>query len=320
MQIGAISIQNDSLTPIQIKSIGEVIQKITFKQPNLIGLSTCFRHEIYFSHDQLDLHVKILLLKIEEELHSSFQYQLYLGDKCFEHLSKLMAGLDSPILGETHVLNQVKKAYIEEIGNKAISSELHFLFQKSLKLAKSLRYSQSAILGKESLEKKVCEKVLLKAGINDPILLVGNSDINRIIFNMLITLGFNSIFFASKSDIQFYHKKLKGCLSYEILKKWDQFTAVIIATYSKELLIVPKIEVIQTKLVIDLSMPKVTKDFSTDSIDYYDLDKITALIQENQAYLKDWKALQEKKIQTQVERQIALFYLRQLKKKQLANR
>ena len=320
MQIGAISIQNDSLTPEQINVIAETIQKITANQNDKIGLSTCYRHEIYFFHQDLDLEVKSLIQQIKNEVCAPFNYQIYLADKCFEHLSKLMAGLNSPILGETHVLNQVKKAYTESIKVKSLASELHFLFQKSLKLAKSLRFSQSAILGRESLEKKVCEKILKVVSPNEPILLVGNSDINRTIFNLLITLGYNQIFLASKSDVLFSHKKLKGCLSYDALNNWDQFSAVILATYSKERLISQLKEPRKTKILIDLSIPKVTENFITSQIEYYDLDQITQMIQETQVYLKDWKVIQERKIISQVERQMALFYLRQLKKRQLATR
>ena len=299
-----------------------MVEDITLDDCQVIGLSTCHRHEFYFTSSDLKEKYESIITIVQKLLNSSqIFHQAYFQLDCFYHLTKVMAGLNSPILGETHILNQVKKAYENSLKSHKRAAVLHYLFQKSLKLAKFFRSQRQDLFGNESLEKKVIELLQQKVNINDPILLVGNSSVNRTLLSRLINLGFSRIFLASRAEIKQENIGIEGYLTYDSLKKIEQFKAVIFATFSRELLISPVHKSDNLKLMIDLSIPKVTDQrFVSKEIDYYDLNMLTLQIQSKQKHLHVSKEEENLKILKQVERQVSLYYLRQLKKRQLLRR
>jgi glutamyl-tRNA reductase len=322
VQIGVICIFNDKLLPQEIILLNQLVEDITSDDPQVIGLSTCHRHEFYFSSADLEDKYRSILKSILTLLNrSSIDYQSYFQIDCFYHLTIVMAGLNSPILGETHILNQVKKAYENSLKQHKRPAVLHYLFQKSLKLAKFFRSQRQDLFGNESLEKKVIEYVLQHAKIDDPILLVGNSSVNRALLSRLINLHYKKIFLASRGDIKNENQSVASYLNFDALKNITQFKVVIFATFSQDLLVNEIKHSENLKLMIDLSIPKVTeRKLICQSIAYYDLNLLTLEIQSKQQHLQLTKEEENVKILKQVERQISLYYLRQLKKRQLLKR
>jgi len=71
-------------------------------------------------------------------------------------------------------------------------------------------------------------------------------------------------------------------------------------------------------LLIDLSIPRlVDPKAHFEGVEFFDLEMMNTIIQSKQIHLEDWKIDQERKLFAQVERQMILFYLKQLKKRQL---
>lgn len=315
MHIAVLSIFNDTLSKEQILHFNEKIESLS-ADPGIIGFSTCYRHEIYFS--ALDLEQK------KNEILSSCTlpgnltlpaYVYFAHEECFYHLTKVLAGLDSPILGETHIVAQVKKSYERHTLCSKKASPLHYLFQKAFKLAKAFRFQSASWWGAQSLEKQVVEKIAHHAARQDPILLVGNSSINQSLKSKLIHAGFQRLFIASRTQKGAFH------LGYDALKNMHQFKAVVFATASSYSLIQQPILSGELKLVIDLSMPKVADPacLPPNSL-YFDLASITQEIKTQQLHLHAVCQEEKKKLLVQVERQVSLYYLRQLKKRQLTSR
>lgn len=104
-------------------------------------VSTCNRTEIYAVVDQLHTgryYIKRFLsnwfnIPIEE-----FEQYLYIreSEESLEHLFRVTAGIDSMILGETQILGQVKKSFLEaqEIG--ATGTIFNRLFKQAITFAK----------------------------------------------------------------------------------------------------------------------------------------------------------------------------------------
>ena len=63
----------------------------------------------------------------------------YQEEDAIEHLFKVVAGLDSMVIGESEVLGQVKTAYKIALENKTIDSKLKRLFEYSFSVAKNVR-------------------------------------------------------------------------------------------------------------------------------------------------------------------------------------
>lgn len=147
-----------------------------------VPLLTCNRAEWYFSTQKpAQTHQRIVShIQAQAGVGSSCHLYTFFGLECFRHLGRVVAGLDSLFVGETEIQGQVKAAYEEARMKKVLPSELHFLFQRSLRTGKVLR-SRAHL----PLDSGLCEQVTQLIvdhiiGVNSPsVLLVGTSMINR---------------------------------------------------------------------------------------------------------------------------------------------
>mgnify|MGYP003312255723 CR=1 FL=1 len=105
----------------------------------LMLLSTCNRTEIYCESANGSDDIKNWLLSDQE--YKSFAKHLYIHQEedAIEHLFKVVAGLDSMVIGESEVLGQVKTAYKTALENKSIDGKLKRLFEYSFSVAKNVR-------------------------------------------------------------------------------------------------------------------------------------------------------------------------------------
>ena len=111
-------------TPLEIResiSLDEQSTKVFLKTcheilgiSDLLVLSTCNRTEIYYLSNE-DLNEKLIsLLSIHknintEDIRSYFNY--YHSQEAIQHLFHVTLGLDSSVLGDLQITNQVKRAY-----------------------------------------------------------------------------------------------------------------------------------------------------------------------------------------------------------------
>ena len=107
-----------------------------------VVLCTCNRVEVYGVSPEAVAQEKILeflstaagVASIED---SSFY--LYRGRQALEHLFRVASSLDSQIVGETHILGQVKESYQRAWQYGATARWLNTFFQKSFQVAKKVR-------------------------------------------------------------------------------------------------------------------------------------------------------------------------------------
>lgn len=226
-------------------------------------LSTCNRTEIYFSGKCLsELHTQILSVLRGAVLHP-FEHGLYsyFGEDCFTHLAQVTSGLDSAVTFETEIQRQVKMAYENACQDHPLSSELHFLFQKCLKVGKGARtlFPPGRSIGLEQIAFHVVQTFFKK--VEDlSILFVGNSEINRKIvsfFNkkskpkMVLATRHPQVELTEKNLLLCDLDQLGSCLDYDL---------VICGSYFHDYFIHRKdLESKQTfnlKLILDLAVPR----------------------------------------------------------------
>lgn len=235
----------------------EILNKIDFPQ---VILSTCNRFEVYFSNPDLtESHSQLLhLFQREFKKDCGFRLYSYFGNDCFRHLSRVTTGLDSAILVETEIQGQVKRAYLNA-QKKNLSRELHFLFQKSLKIGKSVR-SQIDLGHKVVDLTDVVAHLLgnLASYYTKPkILLVGTSQINVQILNRIDKQEFDLTVCSRSLEraeqiANLYHAQV---LPWSALKNWSNYDGLIFATNYPGLLI-EKTNLSSPKLILDLSVPR----------------------------------------------------------------
>lgn len=231
---------------------------------SIVLLSTCNRTEVYFSTDNLaETHSELLSL-LREEIAVAFEHKLYayFGADCFAHLCRVTAGLDSAIVAETEIQRQVKTAYHSASCDHFLKSEIHFLFQKSLKIGKGIRSSYSLPRGIPTLEKliyELCQKMLGKGPLS--LFFMGNSEINRKIIAYLWQKGIKEIslctrgLHAAEELKEHYPLQL---VHWQERERWQSADVLICGSNYPDYLITPEqlSSDCHNKIIFDLSLPR----------------------------------------------------------------
>ncbi len=265
MRIGVIGI-NFKSSPLEIREQFAKACQYCFgphalcpKMRDVILLSTCNRTEIYFSGEDLAVTHSEILAILREFIAVTFEQRLYsfFGLDCFNHLAKVAAGLDSAILAETEIQQQVRGAYRACCSVFSLSSPLHFLFQKSLKISKDIRSRFPLPKGLASLESVLFELI---AQPEKEILLIGNSQINRQIINFFQAKGACRMALCTRSlesVEEFAREKKIQIMSWNELPGFRNWDVVICATQHPTYVIGQDHQgAIKPQLLIDLSVPR----------------------------------------------------------------
>lgn len=119
----------------------------------VVLLETCNRVEIYASADHSVATGEIVrvLQAGGAELDNTGLFYRHDGEDCARHLFRVVAGLDSMVLGETEILGQVKKAYASARESERTGPLLHRLFQRAFRAAKQVRSSTDITRGAVSV-------------------------------------------------------------------------------------------------------------------------------------------------------------------------
>ena len=119
-------------------------------------LSTCNRTELYgVARDPAESvrRAKLFLAERAGVELSAIDDKLYVMRQpdSVAHLFSVAAGLDSMVLGETEIIGQVKDAYQAALNTRHTGKTLNNLFQRSLKVAKSVRTQTEIGVGRVSV-------------------------------------------------------------------------------------------------------------------------------------------------------------------------
>jgi glutamyl-tRNA reductase len=120
----------------------------------MLMLTTCNRVELYASAERAmstaDV-VRALQQAGAGEVENAEAFYRHDGEACAEHLFRVVAGLDSMVIGETEIAGQVKKAYEGARASGSAGPLLHRLFQRAFRVAKQIRSSTDITRGAVSV-------------------------------------------------------------------------------------------------------------------------------------------------------------------------
>lgn len=117
-------------------------------------LATCNRVEVYASAEQpvaTDEVIRVLRDSGAQEAERGEAFYRYEGEACATHLFRVVAGLDSMVIGETEILGQVKKAYEGARESGSAGPLIHRLFQRAFRVAKQVRSTTDITRGAVSV-------------------------------------------------------------------------------------------------------------------------------------------------------------------------
>lgn len=107
-------------------------------------LSTCNRTEMYavLSSDAGKESLRNFFLTVSGNTKADAKpeyFYYFEGEECIRHLFDVVSGLDSMVLGESQILNQVKTAYTMALAEKATGTILNTLFHRAITTGKRVR-------------------------------------------------------------------------------------------------------------------------------------------------------------------------------------
>lgn len=324
MRIGVIGI-NHKLADLNLRELlAKAFQKrfarakIVHPNQSFILLSTCNRTELYFSSDDLSSTHTYILTSLREEIAFEFEQKLYTFFQydCFFHLAKVVSGLDSAIIGETEIQGQVKEAYLSALKLHSLEKDLHFLFQKCLKIGKEIRSKIPLEKGIPDLEHACLYKgkALFDSLEEAKVLFVGASDINVKIIRFLQAKGVSNIALANRTfetACQISHKlNLHPLPSWQNASSWGQYDWIIFGTKAPDYLITKEnfSRDAKAKLIIDLSVPRnVDPEIASHKVHLMNIDEINSLLKDKRKGVLDFLKTAEKSIENLTRTQVSLF-------------
>lgn len=231
----------------------------------VVPLLTCNRVEIYFSSSNLAETHTLLLDLLRKALGSFFEpfFYSFFGKDAFLHLASVSSGLDSAFMGESEIQGQVRRAYKEACNFSFLSKDLHFVFQKTLKIGKDIRtrFSNPSSMALGNIVAQEIED-FLPSTLNRKLLFVGFSRMNLSLFPGLVPVV-QSIDFCNRNQQKmktFLEEKKCGAFTFsELATRWTDYDCVLFGTHAGKYLAMTQ-HLIQAKmkprLLIDLSMPR----------------------------------------------------------------
>lgn len=325
MRVGVIGI-NHKLANLELREIlAKACQRRFEAGTSLHGdhtfvlLTTCNRTEVYFTSDDLAVTHSYLLQVLRHEVHDEFDQKVYsyFGQDCFLHLTRVTAGLDSAIVAETEIQGQVKAAYEQAVKHIFLPRELHYLFQKSLKIGKQVRSELSMGRGMPDIE-----DAIFNAGMGlfkDPkqakILFVGASDINKKILCFLKNKQFDDITLCNRTFDKaqaIAEEHQISALNWNGLANWHRYNWIIFGTKAPDYLIRNadlSNSCIGHKLIIDLCVPRNVEPSigRCSPITLLNIDQINRILRVRKQHMTNTLAKAEQLIALAAVQHIALF-------------
>jgi len=195
-------------------------------------LQTCNRIEIYVVTEETDNTINLVKdyfsKRARVQAEEAFKaIETSVDNDAFDHLLRVTSGLESMVIGEDQVLNQVWDAYLEADKAKTIGPILKHLFNRAMTVGRRVRNETGINKGAVSVGSAAVElAVKLLGNLEDKqILVMGAGEIGTLVAKALSRRCLSSIFIANRT----YERAVKLA---EDLKgkalKFNQFEEVLV--------------------------------------------------------------------------------------------
>ena len=308
--IGLISL-NYKIAPVQIRELFYLypdqylnIYKSLISKSKIKGLfiiSTCNRTEIYFETSSSEsssksFHSVIMTLSKLKKFNDGLRPYIKKKDgvnAVSKHLFRLASGLESMIVGEYQIVDQIKSAYKVCKTNKMLSPTLERMIQKSLEASKYIRTNSEIDKGGISVSSAAIDQLgNVSNSKNLSILCVGAGRTSKLSIKQLVSKKFKNIFITNRTEsnvtpiLEKFNLKL---VKFNLWKKMlNSVDIIIFSTSSKK----PLLSDIDLKnidkqrknkiVLVDLSVPRnivIKKTYK--NVELVDLDNLKDRVNEN---------------------------------------
>ncbi len=309
--LGLISL-NYKIAPVKIREIfyiypdeyqiifNEINSKITLK--GLFIISTCNRTELYFETNENQANSKKIYHSVIMSLSRLKKFndglRPYIKKKegslnISEHLFRLSSGLESMIIGEFQIVDQIKTAYNICKDNKMLSPSIERMIQKAFEASKFIRTNTDIDKGGISVSSAAIDQIGNIDNSEDlSILCVGAGRTSKLSIKQLFSKKFGKIYITNRTESNTTQLVEKFDLNLVKFSEWknklESVDIIIFSTSSKEPLLTDKdlvnIDLIRNKkiILVDLSVPRnIIINENYNNIELVDLDKLKDKVNEN---------------------------------------
>lgn len=89
---------------------------------------------------------------------------LRVEDEAVDHLLRVSSGLESQVLGDIHILGQVRRAFRDAVGSGTLGPQLHRLFETALRCGKAVKRETALMAGRSSVGSEAAHLLLRRLG------------------------------------------------------------------------------------------------------------------------------------------------------------
>lgn len=232
------------------------------------------------------------------------------SDTIAQHLFRVVAGLESSIIGENAIVNQVKLAYKDALAKSKLDKNLHKLFQTALFVGKRVRQETGISKGAMSHSQAAVNLLFQKTGgfVNLNITIIGVNALNEKIIKFLVSKGANTIFIGNRT-----YEKAKGlarkynalALNFDSLPAILEKTDILISATSAPHFILKKenFHAKREMYILDLAVPRDIDPSIQDlpNVTLYNIERIEKQIIQNINNREDKVGMAEEIIKKEIE-------------------
>ena len=272
--------------------------KQSLKFDGIFILSTCNRTDFYIHSDKSSpINIESLINSIEifkkKKIDKNKFYIETKVDKITTNLFRTACGIESMVIGEYEIVDQIKKSLKFSIENNHLSPFLNRLIQKSLECSKYIRTNTKINKGSTSISSVLIKNLNNIFGLKSKnILIVGAGKMSKLSIKHLKSKTVNNIFVTNRSSVQLNKlHKLFGIIKVPFKDYIDfipKMDFVIFLTSSKTPLItdtdIDKIikKLLKKIIFIDLSVPRNINFIKKyDKLIEFNLDHLKNQIEKN---------------------------------------
>jgi glutamyl-tRNA reductase len=285
----------------EIVPLSELIQQNSGIS-EIVILSTCNRIEIYYYTDKSNN--EKCNGQIINTLHQFKHLNQYFGDlfyclsgiEAVKHLFAVTSGIDSAVIGEYQIVNQVKEAYMYCTEAALTDAVLMRLFQKCFETSKKVRSETELQLGATSISNvavDVCKRQLGDLSQKSA-LLIGSGETGSLTLEYLKKYEVTHLFVTNRTEEKaraLADKSGSAVVEFSQYRKLlPNYDIVMVATSATEFLI-DRSDVEYSaarrksapQVFIDLSVPRnIDRNVeSVENIYFYAIDQLQEIVKEN---------------------------------------
>jgi len=319
---------NHKTTPVEIREKFAIEQEKVLdflNQASLGGaeeiayIATCNRVEVFFT--STDLHKSLITIvnllqdfsDVKKEKFMEFMYKKQ-GEDTVSHLFSVVSGLDSMVLGENEILNQVKKAYRFAVSNKTTGVILNRLFHQAFNSAKRVKTETALSKSSLSIASIATEqaKKIVKSFSDKSALLIGAGEMGELILKSLTKCNIKEITIANRSlhnaeKIAEMINSKANIIPLDEIENLAVSVDILISSVTSKKYIIDYDKALELSkkrgksplIIIDIAVPRNIdpKIESIDNIYVYNVDSLEKIANENLQNRKDEVDLAKKIVQ-----------------------